>query len=108
MIPSSWILLDKCLTSSVCNNKETIGNSYDCNPDKTLTVYTNRGSKTFIQMETFKFLPMEVHLNPDLMANILAIKDVDSITGLHISMGSRKEPEIIFKYKNQIIKFQEC
>ena len=51
---------------------------------------------------------MEVHLNPDSMANIIEIKNVDSIPGVHISMDSRKERVIIVEYQNQIIKFQEC
>ena len=42
------------------------------------------------------------------MANILAIKDVSSIPGVHISTDSRKERAIMMEYKNQIIKFQEC
>ena len=50
---------------------------------------------------------MEVHFNPDSMANILLIKDVASVPGVHISMDSSKERSIIVKYNNQIIKFQE-
>ena len=69
-------------------------------------MYTNGGSDTFTQMAPFKFLPMEVHFNTDYMANILAIKDFDSILGVHISMYSRKECAIVVEYKNQIIKFQ--
>ena len=42
------------------------------------------------------------------MTNILAIKDVASIPGLHISMNSRKESLIIVEYQNESIKFQEC
>ena len=56
-------------------------------------------------MEYFKFLPMELHFNPDPMDNILAIKDVASILGVHISTYSRKERTIIMEYQNQIIKF---
>ena len=59
-------------------------------------------------MAPFKFFTMEVHFNPDSMANILVIKDVASIPVLHISMYLRKERAIIAEYKNQIIKFQEC
>ena len=94
------------MTSSVYNNEEIIGNIFDCTSDETLTVYTNGGSNTFTQLEPFKFLPMEVHLNPNSMANILAIKYVSSIPGVHISMDSSKERVIILEYKNQMIKFQ--
>ena len=55
MIPNSWILLDTCSTSSVCNNKEMIGNIRDFTSDETLTVYKNGGSKTFTKMEPFTF-----------------------------------------------------
>ena len=72
-----------------------IGNIHDCTSDETFTVYKNGGSKNFIHITLFKFLPMEVHLNPYSMANILSIKDVYSIPGLHISMDSRKEHVII-------------
>ena len=54
------------------------------------------------------FLPMEVNFNPDTMAKILAIMDVVSIPGVHISVDSRKEHAIILEYNNQIIKFQGC
>ena len=85
-----------------------IVNICDCSSDETLTVYTSGGSKTFKQMSPFKFLPMEVHFNPDSMANILVIKYVDEIPGLHISMYSRKDRAIIVEYNNQIIKFRGC
>ena len=64
MIPGSCILMDTCSTSSVCNNEEMILNICDCPSDEFLTVYNNGGSKTFTQMENFKFLPMEVYFNP--------------------------------------------
>ena len=73
MISSSWILLDTCSASGVCNNEEIVVNICDCTSDETLTVYTNRGSKNFTQMASFKFLPMEVHFNPYSMSNILGL-----------------------------------
>ena len=57
---------------------------------------------------TFQVLPMEVHLNIDQMPNILVIKDVASIPGIHIIMDSRNKREIIVEYQNRIISFQEC
>ena len=57
---------------------------------------------------TFQVLPMEEHFNPDSIANILAIKYVASILGVHISMDSRKECVLIVEYNNQMIKLQEC
>ena len=50
---------------------------------------------------------MEVHFNPDSMEKILVIKDISSMSGLHLSMYSKKERAIIVEYQNQIIKFQE-
>ena len=85
-----------------------IGSIYDCTSDDTLTVCTHGGLKDFTQMSPFKVLPMEVNFNLDSMANILAIKDVSSTTGVHISMDPRKERAIIVEYQKQIIKFQEC
>ena len=76
MITSLWILLDNCLTSSVCNNEAMIGNVSNCTSGETLMVYTNGGSKTFINISPFFFLPLEIHFNPDSMANILTIKYV--------------------------------
>ena len=76
-----------------------IGNIRDCTSDETLTVYTNGN---------FQVLPMVSHFNSGSMANILAIKDVASIPGVHINMDSRKERAIIVEYNNHIIKFQEC
>ena len=84
-----------------------IVNVCDCTSDETLMVYTNGGSKNFTKMAPFKLLPMEVHFNPESMANIIAIDDVSSVPGVHISIYSRKERAIIVKYHNQIIKFLE-
>ena len=67
-----------------------IGKNRDCTLDKTLTAYTNGGSKTFTQMALFKFLPIEVHFNLESMYNIIAIKDVASIPRVHISMDPRE------------------
>ena len=85
-----------------------IENIRDFTPDETLTVYTNGGSKNFTHIEPFKFLPMEVHFNLDSMANIIAIKYVASIPGLHTIMYSRNDSAIIVEYHNHMIKFQEC
>ena len=85
-----------------------IGDIRNCTSDKTLTVYTNGGSNNFTQIAHFKFLPIDVHLNSDSMANNIDIKDFASIPGVHISMDSRNEIAVIVEYHNQIIKFQEC
>ena len=85
-----------------------IGNIRDCTLEKTLTVYTNGGSKKFTQISPFKFLPMDVHLNQDSMANIIDIKNVVSILGVHISMDSTKERAYFVEYQNHIIKFEVC
>ena len=58
-------------------------------------MYTKGVSKTFTQVSTYKFLPMEVYFNPDSMANILAIKYVASKPGVKITMDSRKGRAII-------------
>ena len=76
MLPSSWILLDNCSTSSVCNNESMIENICYCNLDETLTAYTNGGSNKFTHIAPFNFLPMEKHFNPDSTANISVIKYV--------------------------------
>ena len=41
------------------------------------------------------------------MYNIIAMDDSASITGVNISMYSRKELENILEYQHLIIKFQE-
>ena len=72
-----------------------IGNICDFTSDKSFKVYTNGGSNTFTQIAPFIFFPVEVHFDPDLMANIIAIKDVYSIPVVHLSMYSRKQRAII-------------
>ena len=72
-----------------------IGNIRDCTSDETLRVYTNGGSKDFTNIATFKFSAAEVYFNPDSMDNILDIKYVSSIPGVHITMDLRKESMII-------------
>ena len=77
-----------------------IGNICNCNSDETLMVYINGYSKTFKQMALFKFLPMGLNFNPYSMVNIIEIKGAASISGVHISMDSRKECAIIVEYHN--------
>ena len=50
---------------------------------------------------------MELHFNPDSMANIIAIKGGFSISGVNIRINSDKECDIIVEHHNHIIKFQE-
>ena len=83
-----------------------VGNIRDCTSYETFTVYTNGGSNTFTHIAPFKFLRMELHFNPDSMANIITIKDFYSIPGVHISMDSRKELAISVEYHNQFIDFR--
>ena len=59
-------------------------------------------------MAPLKFLPMEVHFNPDSLANILSINNISSIPVVHIIMDLRKKRVIIVEYQNQMIKFLEC
>ena len=51
---------------------------------------------------------MEVHFNPDSIANVLVIKNIASIPELHRIMDSRKEHVIIGEYQNHITKLREC
>ena len=77
-----------------------IENVRDCTSDKNLMVNKNGGSKNFTHIAPLKFLPVEVHFNPESMANIIEIKDVASIPGVQISMDSRKDRAIIVGYQN--------
>ena len=94
-IPSTWILLDPCSTSSVGCNADLIGPIRDCTKDEFLTVYTNGGQKSFRQVATLKLHPLDIYYNKNSMVNILSLKDVASIPGIIIIMNSTVERAIL-------------
>ena len=106
-IPSSWLLLDTCSTTSVACNKDLVKNLVMCSKDDHLTVYTNGGSKTFHEKGELKILPIMVYFNSRSMANILSLKDVVALNGVRVTMDSRKERALFVHFGNMELKFEE-
>jgi len=42
------------------------------------------------------------------MANILSLKDLASVDGVHITMDTKKERAILVEFQNTFFKFHEC
>ena len=62
-----------------------------------------------IILDTLQFFSMKFHFNPDLMATILSLKDVSSLTGVKIAPETSKEWAIIVSLVDGgILKFKSC
>ena len=84
-IPLTWILIDNFSTDSLTNNLEMIENVRTCTEDEKLIIITNVESKYYESMVSLNILPMEVHSNTDLMANILSVKILAYLSGVKIT-----------------------
>ena len=90
--------LDTCSTYSVENNIYMVVTVCNCTRDEVLVVHTNGGFNTFTKIAPLNILPLDIHINEDSMADILSLKDVASIPGVHIMMYSSKERDINFEH----------
>jgi hypothetical protein len=109
VINHNWILLDTCSTASVCSNIDLVNDIQDCDPSDVLHIVTNGGTQSFKKTGTLKVLPLQVHVNPSSLANILSLKDVASIPGIRITMDTEVERAIhVHVDDNKVLKFNEC
>ena len=108
IIDKNWLLLDTCSTVSVCCNPNLVKDITSCSTSDALTIITNGGSQTFKQTATLNLLPLDVHYNPDSLANILSLSDVANLAGARITMDSKVERTINLHYNGRTLKFKEC
>ena len=79
--------MDILSTASVGNNinmARTVGYYTE---DEILEVYPNFGSNNFTKISALKILPLDIHISEDSIENILTIKYIASIPGVHITMN---------------------
>ena len=106
-IPSSWILLDSCLTVSSVIDRSLVANLRDCEPDEVTRVYTNGGSLGYTQKGDLTLVPFEVYYNPSGIANILSLAAV--IDKFRVTLDSDLERAMFVHLGNGIsLKFIEC
>ena len=84
MIPKSWLLLDKCTTRSVSNNKNMVNNITNYKCDDCLKLYTNGVTTICKQMAKLRLLPLNVHFNEASIATIISFSDVCDIHGIRV------------------------
>ena len=108
LINRDWLLLDTGSTISVCCNEALVENVKKCTPGSGVTVVTNGGSQTFEQVADLKLLPIQVHFNPESIANILSLTDIANLPGAKVTMDTSQERAIILHYDGKKFKFQEC
>jgi hypothetical protein len=108
LIPKSWLLLDTCSTSSVTNNLDLVHAVRTCSKEEVLTVHTNGGTKSFSQLGHLRLLPLQVHYNPDSLANILCFDDVACIDGVYITIDTRSDHCFNVHYKDDVFTFKPC
>ena len=108
IIDKSWVLLDTGLTVSVFCNRDLVSNVNLCEPGQGITVITNGGLQSFEEEADANLLPIKVHFNPDLLANILSMSDVANLPGACVTMDSSMERAILLHYNGEVIRFNEC
>ena len=70
----NWLLLDSCSTVSSIKNKDFLVDIKPCKRRDEMRVHTNGGYQDYDKYGTFKFFPFNMFYNPISMANILALK----------------------------------
>ena len=86
-----------------------IENVHTCTEYEKLRVINNGGMKEYYSIVSLKILIMEVHLNNDLMANILYLKYMAPLLGVNITIDKSKDCVItVSLVDGGIIKFKEC
>ena len=108
LINNNWILLNTCSTISVCCNENLVHHIRNCAPGEGITVLTNGGSQSFAKTADLNILPIAVHYNPELMANILSLVDVANLEGARLTMDTGVKRAIILHYDGHKYKFNEC
>ena len=68
IIPSTWLLIDTCSTSSVGKNLYIFRNIWRCLEEERLTVATNGENKAFNEMGKYELFPIEANFNLHSMA----------------------------------------
>ena len=53
-------------------------------------------------------MPMTAHYDPMSLANIISMKDVKNILGIHITMNTLENAILIHLTDGNVLKFQEC
>ena len=86
---------------SVGNNIDIIGKIHNCTEDEILLVFTNGGSNNLTKIVPLKNLPLDIQIYEYYMENILSLKGVAYISGVHITMYSNKERYIIADHRNK-------
>ncbi len=94
LIPPDWVLLDTCSTDNVIRDSMLLTSMRTCPVEEELKIHTNGGKMTYKDVENFKYLPLQSYYNPRLIANILSLKEVDDIEGVHIEMNNKQQPGI--------------
>ena len=107
-IPINCILLDTFSNYSVGYNLDIFGTIHNFTEDEILEVHTNGGLKAFTNIETLKLFPLDIHIIKYYMEKNLSLKDIESISGVHIKIDLPKEGAIIVERGEKIIKFKEC
>ena len=86
-----------------------IENVPTCTEYAKIRIITNGGIKEYDSIVSHKILIMQVHLNTDLMANILSLKYMAPLPGVNITMDKSKECVItVSLVDGGILKFKEC
>ena len=59
IIPSTWLLLDTCSTTSVGNNPDTLKKIRECLEEDILNIVTNGGNKEFNGIGEYELFPIK-------------------------------------------------
>ena len=90
------------------NNLNLVHDIRNCSKEEILIVHTNGGTKIFLQLGHLSLLPLQVHYNPDSLANILCFNNVTNIKGMYITIDARSNCCFNVHYKEDVFTFKPC
>ena len=90
-------------------NPQIIENIRQCSDEESLKIITNGGSLVYDQIGKSKYLPIDMHYNPDSIANVFSLKSVADLEGIDVRMNTGADRSISVHAKERVIMvFNEC
>ena len=100
-VPESWILLDSQSSHNIFRSAHLLTNIRHCG-NYGLTTYSNGGSQHTVMMGTYTPLNLEVWYNPESIANILSLSEVEDV--VRVSLDSSCDSAFVV-HTDPLMKF---
>lgn len=104
-----WVLLDTCSSATTVCNKALLHNIVDASEDESILLHSDGGVQLYNKVGIMNDFPLQAMYNPNGIANVISLKDMDMIDGATITMDTSVDPSIrVTLAKGQKFIFQRC